>query len=355
MCPISARMTALVLGLVLGTALAGGGPNERINEVVFADDPAFRNLKHPPWFKKSFYDLREDLEDARTHGKFGLMLYFGQEHCAYCEAFLEHDLGKLDIESLVRRQFDVIGFDIYGAREVTLPDGQKYTEQELSVFFEAQFTPTLLFIGPEGNEVFRLRGYYPPYQFRAAINYVTDGFYRSESFRDFLARADPTMSFEEGGLNYFELAAPPPLALDRSRMPAQRPLAVFFEQGDCHACDALHTDPLNDGAVLARLRDFDVVQLDMWSQSPVITPAGERTTARDWARKLGLFFTPTIVLYDERGKEIIRVDSVVQQYRLAGVLEFVQTRAYLEQPNFQRWRYEKRLESYRERHGTEFL
>ena len=29
------------------------------------------NMKYPPWFKQSFFDLREDLSDARKTGKRG--------------------------------------------------------------------------------------------------------------------------------------------------------------------------------------------------------------------------------------------------------------------------------------------
>jgi thioredoxin-related protein len=126
--------------------------------------------------------------------------------------------------------------------------------------------------------------------------------------------------------------------LDRRHFPAQKPLVVFFEHRDCHACDILHTDPLSDGAIQLLIDGFDAVQLDMWSDTPVLTPDGERLTAIKWAKKLGLFYAPTLVFFDEKGKEIIRVDSVVRLYRLRGVLEYVLSKGYLEAPTYQRWR-----------------
>ena len=76
----------------------------------------------------------------------------------------------------------------------------------------------------------------------------------------------------------------------------------------------------------------------------MITPAGERTTAKRWAHALGLFYSPTLLLFDEAGQEIIRLDSVVRFHRLDGVLQYVLSKGYLDQPYFQRWR-EDRLDA----------
>ena len=49
--------------------------------------------------------------------------------------------------------------------------------------------------------MFRLRGYYPPYKFRAALQYVTEGFYKEETFKEYLERAEPGIFFMLAGLN----------------------------------------------------------------------------------------------------------------------------------------------------------
>jgi thioredoxin-related protein len=183
-----------------------------------------------------------------------------------------------------------------------------------------------------------LRGYYSPYRFRAALAYVVDGYYRVEAFRDYLARADPPPKFDMADMNEQPYFSAPPYALDRTHVAAQQPLVVFFEQRNCHACDILHTGPLGDAKTRELLDKFDAVQLDMWSDTPVWTPGGQRVTARDWAHSLGLYYAPTLIFFDERGSEIIRVDSVVRLYRLRGVLEYVIERGYLQAPTYQRWR-----------------
>ena len=246
--------------------------------------------------------------------------------------------GERDIVQYTRKHFDVVPIDIWGSREVNDMDDHKLAERDYAVREKTNFTPSMIFYDKDGKKALRLRGYYPPYKFRAALEYIVDGYYKEEAFRDYLARADPPPKFEIGDLNYQEFFQGPPYALDRSRFPAQRPLVVFFEQRDCHACDILHTDPLSDDSALGFLKGFEAVQLDMWSDTPVLTPDAQRLTAEQWARQLGLFYAPALLFFDERGKEIIRVDSVVRLYRLRGVLEYVLQKGYLEAPTFQRWR-----------------
>jgi len=66
---------------------------------------------------------------------------------------------------------------------------------------------------------------------------------------------------------------------------------------------------------------MDNIQLDIESHVPVITPQGQRLTARQWAEQLGLFFTPTILFFDEYGREIFRVSSIVELFQLEQLLQ----------------------------------
>jgi thioredoxin-related protein len=304
----------------------------------FDDRPLEEPFEYPEWFKKSFLDLPEDLEEALDAGKQGIMVYFGQQRCAYCHKLMEVNFGLADIVEYTRRHFDVIPIHVWGVDEVTSIDGSVLTERELALGKDTNFTPSILFYDREGKEALRLRGYYPPYQFRAALEYVADGHYKRETFRDYLGRGEGRMIFEPEDLNEEDFFAASPFNLDRSRIPGERPLVVFFEQGDCHACDVLHGEALRESAIYRSFEELDSVQLDMWSDTPVVTPAGERITARKWAEKLGLFYAPSIVFFDEKGGEILRVDSVVRFFRLRNVLNYIKSKAYLSEPSYQSWR-----------------
>lgn len=329
------RNTAIIV--ILPAALAGGATAAETDPISFDDRPKERYIEHPPWFKASFLDLREDLADAVQVGKRGLILYIGQENCPYCEALIKNNFGAADIAEYTQRHFDVIELDLWGSRELTDFDGDQHSEHDFANLHSTNFTPSLMFYDQDAKLVLRLRGYYPPYKFRAALEYVADAHYEKESFRDYLARADPPPKFEMGDLNDQEFFLRPPHMLDRSRVPAQRPLMVFFEQRDCHACDVLHTQPISDPQVRVQLREFDVIQVDMWSKDPVITPDGRKLTVVDWSKELGLFFAPTLVFFDEGGREVMRIASVVHVYRLGRILEYVANRGYRTGLTYQQW------------------
>ena len=313
----------------------------------FDDTMLEEELVYPDWFKLSLGDLNEDIKEAAAAGKSGIMIYFGQKRCAYCEQFLTENIGAPDIEHYIREHYDIIAIDIWGIEDIIDTNGETYTERELAMRYKTNFTPSLVFYDLDGKPVFRLRGYYPPYKFRAALQYVTEGFYKEETFSEYLERAEPGVFFMLAGLNERDFFEEPPYNLDRSEQPGDRPLAVFFEQGDCHACDLLHTGPLNTPETLDEIARMQAVQLNMWADTPVITPDGRETTAREWARELNLFYSPTIIFFDPNGKEIIRIDSVVQYYRLWGVLDYVNKKAYLTEPDYQAWRLKQRETSER--------
>jgi thioredoxin-related protein len=306
--------------------------------LLFEDRSLIEPLEFPDWFKLSFLDLSEDLAEVREGGKNGLIVYYGQKYCAYCKQFLEKDLELEDIRSYMLKYYDIIGIDIHGHRLVTDFSGETLNEAQFAIQQKTNFTPSVVFYSPAGEEALRLRGYYPPYRFRAALEYVADGHFRREKFREYLARADVPLIFEAGDLSDQPFFLPGPFMLDRSRFRGERPLAVFFEQGNCHACDVLHTGPLQDMEIRSRLQQMEAIQLSFWSDTPVVTPAGEKTTAKQWAEQLGLFYTPTLIFFDVDGSEIIRLDSVVKFFRLRNVLDYILTGGYRRYPTMQRWR-----------------
>ncbi|MBK1709956.1 MULTISPECIES: thioredoxin fold domain-containing protein [Marichromatium] len=322
-------LAAALLGVTIAAVAEEGGG-------AFDDRPRATLLEHPDWFTETLFDLPDDLARAVAAGKRGLMVYVGQRRCAYCHLLMDEVFGQADIRDYTRRHFDVVALDAWGVAEVTAIDGAVLSERALALREQADFTPTILFYDAAGRLALRLRGYYPPYQFRAALEYVADAHYRDESFRDYLARGDNRLVFELDALNEADFFQPPPHNLDR-RFPAERPLAVFFERGECHACDVLHGQVLRGTGLDASFTRIDAVQLDMDAPTPVITPDGRRVRARDWAAELGLFYAPSVLFFDERGRELLRVDSVASFYRLGRVLEYIDSRAYRDLP-YGRWR-----------------
>ncbi len=347
---ILSPLSILIVGLcvLLSTYPLLANTSEKTNSVISAidDTPKLIGLHHPDWFSETFLNLKDDLLEAKKANKLGIIIYFGQTDCAYCEALLDINFGKeKDIVKYTQERFNVIAIDIWGSREVIDFDGKTYTEREFAERHNVHFTPTLFFYlendpaTPNSTtESLRLNGFYPPYEFRGALRYIAYQYHKRESLKEYMNRADPPGKFDLGDINEQDFFIKPPYAFDRRHFNSDKPLIVFFEQRNCHACDILHSEPLNDPQVKKLLTNFEVAQLDIYSDTPTITPSGHKLTAKQWAKQLNIFYSPTLVFFDEKGSEILRVDSVVRLYRLRGVLDFIYKKGYLEAPTFQRWR-----------------
>lgn len=335
-------LLALIFALCFTWSTVGSQNYEQAESTNFDDAMLDEELVYPDWFRITLGDLNDDLKDALNEGKTGLIVYFGQKRCAYCEQFLKISLGIPDIQNYIRKYFNIVPLDIWGINDIKDTDGTSYTERGLSVHYKTNFTPSLIFYDRNGKPIFRLQGYYPPYKFRAAIKYVVEGFYIKETFRDYLARAEHGIFFMLEGINERDFFIEPPYDLKQITEESGKPLVVFFEHGKCHACDVLHTGPLNKKNTIDEINKMNTVQLDMWSDTPVVTPDGKKTTAKAWAKDLELFYAPTLVFFDSHGKEIIRLDSVVKFYRLLGVLDYINKRGHTTEENYQSWRLKQR-------------
>ena len=329
--------------ILLSLLFAINSAASTVDEISFDDRPLEEAVTLPDWFKLSFLEIEQDIKEARDDGKKGLIIYFGQKFCPYCKAHMDNNWGRSDIVKYTQKNFDVIAIDVRGQKTVIDIGGKEYTEKQYSALKKTNFTPSILFLNNKGQEVLKLRGYRPPYQFKAALEFVADKHYQKENFKAYLARAEAAMSYGKTELNSNPLFVQPPYLLDRSRFAVSQPLMVMFERTRCHACDILHGGPISHAEINEKLSQLQVVQLDINSSTPVLTPAGKKLTADQWANELNINYTPTIIFFDENGKEIIRIESVVWFFRLRNVMDFVLTKAYKEYSTFQLWRQAKKM------------
>lgn len=289
--------------------------------------------EQPAWFKNSFLDFREDVAEARAAGK-RVLLFFYQDGCPYCQKLLETNFALRDIEDKTRAGFDVIALNIWGDREVVDLQGQTRIEKQFASQLKVMFTPTLVFLDETGAVVLRLNGYYPPHRFRAALDYASSPTESArQSFRDYLQQQAPVAA--QGKLHQDASFLQAPYRLDKRI--GGRPLAVFFEQADCDACDELHLDILKRPESQTLLAKFDAVLLDMRSKTSLTTPDAQTLTAAQWARALNVQYAPTLVLFAADGTEVFRTEAYLKAFHMQSALDYVATGAYKEQPNFQRF------------------
>jgi len=303
--------------------------------------------EYPGWFKESFLDINEDISEAANAGK-RLVIFFHQDGCPYCNALVERNLAQKNVAEKMKNNFDVVGINMWGDRTVTYVNGKQYSEKDLALALKVQFTPTLLFYDEKGKIVLRLNGYRSPNKFTTDLDYVIATKTQKVNYREFIKANLPksTASKELNKQDFF---------VDSTNFEQfkkdKKITAVFFEQKDCPDCDTLHQKVLPDKTLRDIISHFKVVQLDMWSKTKVTTPEGKATTARDWANELDIRFAPSIVVFNEEGKEIIRSEGSFKVFHTQGILDYVRTGAYKEQPSFQRY-LSARAENIRE-HGKD--
>ncbi len=291
--------------------------------------------EYPDWFKESFLEFADDVAEAADQGK-RVMLLWHQDGCPYCNLLVERNLSQKNIVDLMQSRLDVVALNMWGDRDIVTVGGEAYTEKELAAALQVQFTPTLIFFDEAGKPILTLNGYLPPEEFLVALRYVTEAQERQASYRDF-ARENLPAAADQTGLIARPFFAPPPYNLRRDDDQEQSPLAVFFEQEHCPNCETMHTQSLRDQTTLELLLQYTAVQLDMWSDTPLVTPAGERTTARQWASDIGVNFAPTVILFDAGGREVIRSEAYFKTFHMQSLFDYVLSGAHHEQPSFQRY------------------
>jgi thioredoxin-related protein len=285
----------------------------------------------PSWFKPSFLDLRQDISEATVAEK-RLMIFFHQNGCPYCAETINNNFSQKHIVDYTRKHFDVVEINMWGDREVTDLFGKSLTEKQFATQVKVWFTPTMLFFDEQGKVILRVNGYFPPHQLLAALQYVAEKKEDTMSFPEYYKKASPPSA--SGKLHKEPFFGKPPY--DFPKRDGAKPLIVLFEQKDCVGCDTLHADILKRPATLEQVKRFDVYQLDRWSDTPVVTPAGKKTTARKWANELNILYVPAAIFFDG-GKEVLRIESMFKAFHTQSITDYIASGAYKQEPSFQRF------------------
>ncbi len=289
---------------------------------------------HPAWFKESFLDFADDIEEATAEGKH-LALYFYQEGCPYCNQLWEHNMAVEGIEDAFNSQFDVVAINMWGDQETVSVGGKQFTEKDLARALDVDFTPSLLFYDENKKVVLRLNGYLPPKRFKHALNYASKEYESGASFNEYVQSLAPK-GVELARHEAFFKSAKSALS-DRTKAAGGRPLAVFFETPDCASCEQFHDTTLKHTQTRYEFEKMDVVQLNALSEEAVIKPNGEQTTPKQWAEDLGLNYYPSIAYFDEKGEQVMLVNAYFRNFHTQSIATYVLEKAYLLEPSFQRY------------------
>ena len=149
-------------------------------------------LHKQPWFYDSFLEMGPDLQDAAAEGK-GLIVIFEQRGCPYCRELHEVNYAIPEITDYQAEHYLTVQLNLWGDRVVTDFDGEELSEKNLAQKWLVNFTPTVVFFAAENEgmtsaeeaESFRMPGYFKPFHYASALEYVTTGGYHDAGFQRF--------------------------------------------------------------------------------------------------------------------------------------------------------------------------
>ncbi len=336
---------SLVLFLV-SALLSGNTTAEKMdNFQIYQNGKALTSthIKFPAWFKNSFYDLREDLAEARKAGKRGIIVMLSQESCSTCLAFLKTTFSDPAVLKRVQQNYDVIGMNIFSDLEVIDPDGTVTTVKDYAEKRSAALTPTILFYGVEHVQLVKLVGFYPPEKFSHVLDYVDGSHYTTMQLSAYLRdKRIKTKTTRQDIIRNAALFNQQPYDMTTYKGGLVRPMLVVFETPNCNPCQRFHDRVLANNEVRKKLKDFYAIQLDASDNTTKVTvPDGRQLTPSQWYDELKLSYDVAMVFFNEQGREVLRHDAEIGKFRMAYTMDYVLQKGYLEEKQVLRWRKKK--------------
>lgn len=289
----------------------------------------------PNWFKATFLDFAEDIEEAADEGRH-VMIYFHQNGCPYCAKLVNDNFHNKLVVTKLKKDFDVIETNMWGDRDLADWEGREFTEKEFSAFMRVQFTPTIIFLNKEGQVVLRLNGYQSSEKLMSALDYVSAKKYYEVSFAQYKNSIEKVKVGKLSNDNKIFEKGPHDLARS-SENPANKHLAVFFEEPACGDCDDFHKRIMTLERTDELFKPMKVIRLNAHSGEKIVTPSGNHITAKQWYDELKLTYKPSVVFFNKEGGEVIRKDAMFKSFHFHGIINYVTSGAYKSQPSFQRY------------------
>ena len=273
----------------------------------------------PEWFKESFLDISEDIEEANEQGKH-LMLFMDLDSCPYCARMLKESFIKSSkTKDFAKKHFDVININIKGSKEIAWDEETTLSEKELAIKLKVQYSPTILFLDKNKNIVVRINGYRSASNFKNIMEYVNGKYYKNIKLGVFLDKIKAK--------NLYKLKENKLFSNIKDLSKITTPLAVIFEDGSCTQCDYLHNSTFKNKDVLSQLSKYTIVRLDAQSTKTIITPDGQKLSPKMWVNKINLDYRPGILLYNEK-KLISTVDALLYSFHFKELLRYVSNKQY---------------------------
>ena len=104
---------------------------------------------------------------------------------------------------------------------------------------------------------------------------------------------------------------------------AGKRLMIFFYQDGCPYCKKLLQDNFGQRDIANKTKNnFDVVSLNIWGDRE-ISFGDTETIEKDFAARLKVMYTPTLIFFNEQGKAVLRANGYYHPAKFEAALDYV--------------------------------
>jgi len=145
----------------------------------------------PTWFKESFLEIQDDVDEAAEEGKH-VILFFQLNGCPYCDRMLTESFESEPLTSFIQENFDTIAINVAGDREIVFNEEVTLIEKDLADMLKVRSTPAILFLNSDNKTVVRVNGYRNPARFEQVLRYVAEKGYEESTLAEYMEKQLPT-------------------------------------------------------------------------------------------------------------------------------------------------------------------
>jgi thioredoxin-related protein len=267
----------------------------------------------PDWFKESFLEIADDVDEASEAGKH-VLLFFELNGCPYCDRMLQESFETDPVSSYIQANFDVIAINIQGDREIAFNEEISVSEKELGEMLKVYSTPALVFLDENNRTITRINGYRAPQRFQQVLEYVATQAYRNTTLAEHLqAKLERNVYLMRDNDLFSDI---------KDLASVDGPLMLIFEDGSCYDCVEFHEKILTDPRVRAEIAPYTVLRLNTDSTERLLDFHGNETTAGELAREYQMMYRPGVLIFDE-GNLLRRHDSLTYPHHFKESLRYV--------------------------------